>query len=87
MPHLLFSNLIGNALKFTPSGGRVSVSGWRATPGVRFAVEDSGPGIPLEDQGHVFDGFWQAHNTSGQTEIGTPGTGEDRHWVTTCRQP
>jgi signal transduction histidine kinase len=31
---------------------------------VRFAVEDSGPGIPPEDQGHVFDRFWQAHNAS-----------------------
>ena len=60
----VFSNLIGNALKFTPSGGRVSVRGWRAAPGVRFAVEDTGPGIPPEDQGHVFDRFWQAHKAS-----------------------
>jgi signal transduction histidine kinase len=60
----VFSNLIGNALKFTPSGGRVSVRGWRAAPGVRFAVEDTGPGIPPEDQTHVFDRFWQAHKVS-----------------------
>jgi signal transduction histidine kinase len=60
----VFSNLIGNALKFTPSGGRVSVRGWRAETGVRFAVEDTGPGIPPEDQGHVFDRYWQAHNAS-----------------------
>ena len=60
----VFSNLIGNALKFTPSGGRVSVRGWRAAPGVRFAVEDTGPGIPPEDKGHVFDRFWQAQNAS-----------------------
>ena len=38
--------------------------GWRATPEVRFAVEDTGPGIPPEDQGHVFDRFWQARNAS-----------------------
>jgi signal transduction histidine kinase len=60
----VFSNLVGNALKFTPNGGRVSVRGWRATPGVRFSVEDTGPGIPPEDQGHVFDRFWQAQNGS-----------------------
>jgi signal transduction histidine kinase len=60
----VFSNLIGNALKFTPSGGRVSVRGWRATSGVRFAVEDTGPGIPPEDQAHVFDRFWQAQSAS-----------------------
>ncbi|HEU0093121.1 MAG TPA: GAF domain-containing sensor histidine kinase [Vicinamibacteria bacterium] len=58
----VFSNLIGNALKFTPGGGRVSVRGWRATPGVRFAVEDTGPGIPRDQQPHVFDRFWQATN-------------------------
>jgi signal transduction histidine kinase len=61
----VFSNLIGNALKFTPNGGRVSVRGWRATPEVRFAVEDTGPGIAREDQGRVFDRFWQAKNVSG----------------------
>ena len=60
----VFSNLIGNALKFTPDGGRVSVRGWRAMPGVRFAVEDTGPGIPRDDQAHVFDRFWQAKNAS-----------------------
>jgi signal transduction histidine kinase len=60
----VFSNLIGNALKFTPKGGRVSVRGWRAKPGVRFAVEDTGPGIAPDDQAHVFDRFWQARNAS-----------------------
>ena len=60
----VFSNLIGNALKFTPKGGRVSVRGWRATPGVRFAVEDTGPGIAREHQAHVFDRFWQAKSGS-----------------------
>jgi signal transduction histidine kinase len=66
----VFSNLIGNALKFTPSGGRVSVRGWRATSGVRFAVEDTGPGIPPEDQGHVFDRFWQAQKAGMGTGLG-----------------
>jgi signal transduction histidine kinase len=61
----VFSNLIGNALKFTPNGGRVSVRGWRATAAVRFAVEDTGPGIPGDHQAHVFDRFWQAKNVSG----------------------
>jgi len=60
----VFSNLIGNALKFTPTGGRVSIHSWRAMPGVRFAVEDTGPGIAREHQAHVFDRFWQAKNGS-----------------------
>ena len=61
----VFSNLIGNALKFTPRGGRVSVRGWRATSSVRFAVEDTGPGILRDHQPHVFDRFWQAMNAPG----------------------
>ena len=61
----VFSNLIGNAVKFTPSGGRVSLRASRATPGVRFAVEDTGPGMLPDEQAHVFDRFWQAANASG----------------------
>src|SRR5262249_35277561 len=56
----VFSNLIGNALKFTPHGGRVSVDGRPAGGAVLFAVEDTGSGIAPEDQAHVFDRFWQA---------------------------
>jgi signal transduction histidine kinase len=60
----VFSNLIGNALKFTPRGGRVTVGASRENELVRFAVEDTGSGIPLEDQAHVFDRFWQARNAA-----------------------
>jgi signal transduction histidine kinase len=75
----LFSNLIGNALKFTPTGGRIVVSAARerdgglaeAAPsaaatldGLRFAVRDSGPGIAAADQPHVFDRFWQVRKTA-----------------------
>jgi signal transduction histidine kinase len=56
----VFSNLIGNALKFTPSSGRIRVSASRSATGVRFVVEDTGPGIAASDLPHVFDRFWQA---------------------------
>lgn len=56
----IFSNLVGNALKFTPEGGQVTISAATAEEGVVFSVEDTGPGIPAEHLPHVFDRFWQA---------------------------
>jgi signal transduction histidine kinase len=57
-------NLIGNALKFTPTGGEIRVGAVRDGDSVRFFVSDSGPGVPEEDVAHVFDRFWTARRTS-----------------------
>lgn len=55
----VLANLLGNAIKFTPTGGRV-VLGAKAVPdGVRVSVADTGPGISAEDLPHVFDRFWK----------------------------
>jgi len=56
------SNLVGNAIKFTPPGGRITVRAWRAGPNAVVCVEDSGAGIAPEDLPHVFERFWQARN-------------------------
>jgi signal transduction histidine kinase/DNA-binding NarL/FixJ family response regulator len=53
-------NLVGNAVKFTPSGGSVTVSVLPDGDMARFAVSDTGPGIPEKDLPRVFDRFWQA---------------------------
>jgi signal transduction histidine kinase len=58
--HQVFSNLIGNAIKFTPRGGRISVSGRHRGNDVHMGVTDTGPGIPAEQIPHVFGQFWQA---------------------------
>jgi signal transduction histidine kinase len=59
----VLANLAGNAVKFTPSGGRVEVSAAREGDEVRVAVHDTGPGIAAEDLSYVFDRFWQARST------------------------
>jgi len=56
----LMDNLVGNALKFTPSGGRVSIGGYVDDGELRVAVADTGPGIPEEQRSRLFDRFWQA---------------------------
>lgn len=58
------SNLLGNALKFTPNGGTVRLEVQRVDQRVRFTVEDSGPGIALNDIPHLFEPFWQAKKTA-----------------------
>ncbi len=55
----VFSNLVSNAAKFTPAGGRVSLGAARDDGGVRFWVADTGPGIAEEARLHVFDRFYQ----------------------------
>jgi signal transduction histidine kinase len=58
----IFSNLVGNALKFTPAGGRIVIGAEHCDGEVRFSVKDTGPGIPPEDVPHLFDLYWQARS-------------------------
>jgi signal transduction histidine kinase len=58
------SNLLGNALKFTPSGGRVTFAVQASNGHVRFTVSDTGPGIAPTDLPHIFEPFWQAKKTA-----------------------
>jgi signal transduction histidine kinase len=56
----VLQNLIGNAIKFTPQGGCVTVGAAASEGTVTFWVKDDGSGISAEDLPHVFDRFWQA---------------------------
>ncbi len=57
----VMSNLIGNALKFTPAGGEVTVTAAPAPDGVLVTVSDTGPGIEPEMERNLFDRFWKGH--------------------------
>ncbi len=64
-------NLIGNAVKFTPDGGRVRVSARPVDGGVEVLVADTGPGIPLEKLTAIFDKFQQVSAPGSYRTWGT----------------
>ncbi|HEY8446219.1 MAG TPA: HAMP domain-containing sensor histidine kinase [Thermomicrobiales bacterium] len=81
--HLLtraVENLLDNALRFTPSGGRVEVACRPSAEGVRFAVADTGPGIPEQDLPHIFSPLFRGE-TSRNRRTGGAGLG-----LTTARR-
>ena len=61
--HRIAANLVANALKFTPEGGRVTVRVGPSEGGVEVVVEDTGAGIPAEALPRIFDKFHQVPGT------------------------
>ena len=61
----VLQNLLSNAIRHTPRGGRVLVEVARVQGGVRFAVTDTGPGIAADLLPHVFDRFARSADTGG----------------------
>jgi PAS domain S-box-containing protein len=59
----VLDNLIGNAIKFTKPGGRITLKAERRPHEVLFSVSDSGKGISEGDLPHVFDRFWRGSET------------------------
>jgi signal transduction histidine kinase len=66
----IFVNLVGNAIKYTPSGGQVTVSLTRAEEQIEVAVEDTGIGIPEDALPQLFTEFYRAPNARN-AEVGT----------------
>ena len=56
----VLSNLIGNAIKFTPEGGTIRIAARQRGSAVTVSVTDTGLGIPPEHLSHIFERFWQA---------------------------
>ncbi|MBK5259020.1 MAG: hypothetical protein JJE51_05455 [Thermoanaerobaculia bacterium] len=59
----VLSNLIGNSMKFTPTGGVISFRAEGRAEDVLFTVADTGPGIPAANLGDIFSPYWQAKRT------------------------
>jgi signal transduction histidine kinase/CheY-like chemotaxis protein len=65
-------NLVTNAVKFTPVGGKVKVSAEAVKGGVKFTVNDTGPGLSAEEQGHLFEKYSEL---AGRKKAELKGTG------------
>jgi signal transduction histidine kinase len=59
----VLSNLVGNAIKFTPERGSISVRAETVDAEIRVTVSDTGPGIPSDQLANVFDRYWQARRS------------------------
>jgi signal transduction histidine kinase len=55
----ILTNLLGNALKFTPEGGHVELAGWFDGSWALLAVRDDGPGVAPDDRGRIFERFYR----------------------------
>ncbi|RII26691.1 MAG: histidine kinase [Geobacter sp.] len=62
---LVLTNLIGNAIKFTPPGGAIGISAGQDGEHVRVTISDTGAGIPEEYRDRIFDEFCQVKTTGG----------------------
>ena len=62
--HQVITNLLTNALKFTPAGGRVTVRAGPSGAEAALQVSDTGPGIPAEELPRIFDRFWRGRGAA-----------------------
>jgi two-component system, OmpR family, sensor histidine kinase BaeS len=63
--HQVVTNLLGNALKFTPAGGRVTLKAGPASRQAQLSVADTGAGIPEDELPRIFDRFWRGRQAAG----------------------
>ena len=69
--HRVFINLVGNALKFTPAGGKISIQTTHTDAFIKIDVTDTGYGIPPEAQQSIFEEFYRVDNEINQNVKGT----------------
>ena len=66
------TNLLDNAVQYTPAGGEVTVLLQRRGKKVQLTVRDNGPGIPLAERERVFERFYRLDRTQRGTGLGLP---------------
>ncbi len=62
---IMLTNLLSNALRYTPSGGRIDLATGRSNDSCWFSISDSGPGIPEEERKRVFNRFYRIPGAAG----------------------
>jgi signal transduction histidine kinase len=70
----LLGNLLDNAVRHTPAGGTVDLALRTTATSYEFVVRDAGPGVPAEDQPHIFERFFRA-DRSRSRDLGDGGAG------------
>ncbi len=71
----VLTNLTGNALQYTPEGGRIMISAKHANDEVQISVRDTGIGIPAEHLSHIFDRFYRVDKSRSRQAGGGSGIG------------
>ncbi|MCE9645818.1 MAG: response regulator [Chloroflexi bacterium] len=64
----MMDNLLGNAIKYTPEGGSVKVNVSMLDHQIILKIDDTGPGIPADEQNNIFEKFYRATNAPGGVE-------------------
>lgn len=67
----VFINIIGNALKFTPAQGKITIRSHKTEEGAQIDISDTGCGIPDESKESIFEEFYRVENTINQEVKGT----------------
>ena len=88
----VLGNLLQNAIRYTPRGGRVAIRAERRPADILVSVSNSGEGIPAGDLPHVFERFYRvdksrdrAHGGGGHRPVDRPAAGRGGRWPGRCR--
>jgi signal transduction histidine kinase len=71
----VLSNLVANALRYTPPGGHIILRASSAKAGAQLQVEDNGKGIPADDLPYIFDRFWRGDRARSRSSGAGSGLG------------